>query len=228
MRTRRPFTRFTKIGLAVVALLVVLETAGFATHYLLVTARYVTTDNAQIDGTAVDIVAPASGTVTRWRIGVGSTLREREVVGRIRVGTQASGPQLTIKSPGRGTVVRSSVTDGQWVTQGTRLATAYEFGDIYVTARVPAGEIGDVRPGARVDMAVDAYPGVTLTGLVTAIPLATADRFTAYPALDSDPTNPQPADRWIPVRVAFTDTAGVEIRPGLSVTARIHRPAAGR
>lgn len=222
-RTRRPFTRFTKAGLALVTLLVVLEAAAFATHYALVTSRYVTTDNAQIDGTAVDIVAPASGTLTRWRIGVGDTLTEREIVGRIRVGSEGNGPQVPIKSPGGGTVVRSTASDGQWVTQGTRLATAYEFGDIFVTARVPAEEIGDVVPGARVDITADAYPDVTLTGIVTAIPPATADRFTVFPALDSDPTNPQPADRWIPVRVSFTNTAGVEIRPGLSVTAHIHR-----
>lgn len=221
---RRPLTRFTRIGLAVVALLVVLETAGFTAHYVLVSSRYVVTDNARVDGTAVDIVAPASGTVTRWRIGVGSTLRPREVVGRIRAGTEQGGPQVTIKSPGRGNVVRSAVRDGQWVTRGTRLATAYEYGDIYATAHVPEEEISDVVPGAPVRISADAYPDVTLTGVVTGIQLATADRFTVYPDPETDPTNPQPTDRYVPVRVSFTTLGGVEVRPGMNVTARILRP----
>jgi multidrug resistance efflux pump len=217
----RPLTRFTKVGLVVVALLALAETAAFTSHYLLVSSRYVSTDNAQVDGRAVDIVAPADGVLTRWTAQPGETLTPREVVGRIRSG--GTGPQVVIRSPGGGTVARSLATDGAFVAEGTRLATAYDLGGLYVTARVPETDVRDVRLGAPVDITLDSDPDAKVAGVVTGVQGATAGQFTIFPNPQDDPTNPQATDQYVPVRIAFTSIGDADVRPGLSVTVDIHR-----
>jgi multidrug resistance efflux pump len=218
-RARRPLTRSTKVGLLVVALLVLVETAAFAGHYLLVSSRYVSTDNAQVDGTAVDIVAPADGVLTRWTATPGQEVTEREPVGRIKVG--GSGPQLVVRSPGRGTVARSLYTEGAYVTEGTRLATAYDGGGVYVTARVAEEDVHAVRVGAPVDVSVDG--GATVTGVVSEIQGGTAGQFTIYPNPQDDPTHPQATDQYVAVKVAITGAVDADLRPGTNVTVDIHR-----
>jgi multidrug resistance efflux pump len=219
---KRPIRRSTKFGVALVAVLALLEITGFATHYLLVSSQYVTTDNATIDGKATDVVAPVSGVLERWDVQDGDLVRDRQPLGRIRVGG-SDGPQKVVRASGDGQVARSRVTDGEWVTAGRRLATTFDGAGLYVTARVPEEEIADVRVGAPVGIAVDALPGRELPGMVTEIQMGTASRFTVYPNLEDNPTSPDRTDEWVAVRVAFLDTGGFEPRPGMSVTARIHR-----
>lgn len=219
---RRPIRRSTKFGVALVVVLSLLEITGFATHYLLVSSRFVTTDNATIDGKATDVVAPVSGVLARWDVQDGEYVRDRQPLGRIRVGG-SDGPQKVVRASGEGRVARSRVTDGEWVTAGRRLATTFDGAGLYVTARVPEEEIADVRVGAPVGISVDALPGRELPGMVTEIQMGTASRFTVYPNLEDDPSSPDRTDEWVAVRVAFLDTGTFEPRPGMSVTAHIHR-----
>jgi len=67
-------------------------------------------------------------------------------------------PQHPIKSPGNGTVAVNNSVNGETVNSGTELATAYNFNDIYVTARVAETDIKDVHPGQPVDISIDAFP----------------------------------------------------------------------
>jgi len=52
--------RSTKIALTAIAVVSLLETAAFSGTYFLDTSKYVSTDNAQVDGDKVDINAPAT------------------------------------------------------------------------------------------------------------------------------------------------------------------------
>lgn len=219
---RRPIRRSTKLGVALVVVLSLLEITGFATHYLLVSSLFVTTDNATVDGKATDVVAPVSGVLARWDVQDGEFVRDRQPLGRIRVGG-SGGPQKVVRASGEGRVARSLVTDGEWVTAGSRLATTFDGAGVYVTARVPEEEVAEVRVGAPVEITVDALSGRELRGMVTEIQMGTASRFTVYPNLEDDPSSPDRTDEWVAVRVAFLDAGQLEVRPGMSVTARIQR-----
>lgn len=220
--TRRPIRRSTKWGLALVAALTVLEVAAFATHYVLVTARYVVTDNAAVDGRASDLVAPVSGVLTRWEVQEGDYVRARQPLGRVRVGG-SDGPQWVVRAPADGQVARSLVADGEWVTAGHRMATTLDGDGVYVTARVPEEEVSDVRIGTPVEISVDAFDGADLRGVVTEIQSGTAERFTVYPNIEESPTSLDRTDQYVAVRVAFTDTDGFEPRPGMNVSVWIRR-----
>jgi multidrug resistance efflux pump len=220
---RRPWTRSTKISLAAWSVAVLLQIAAFGVTYLRYSSPYVTTSNAQVDGTQVPIIAPVAGTLTRWDIGQGSVVSPGQAVGRIRQdGPGFSRPEKIIRSPGHGQVAIDMAQQGQWVSTGTTLALAFES-DTYVTARVPTDIINDVHLGAPVDLSVDGYPHATITGVVSEIQSSAASQFDFYPSPDQNTQNPQRIKEWVPVKITFTATDGAPILPGLNVTARIHK-----
>lgn len=220
----RPWTRSTKISLTAWVVVVLLQVAAVGATYVLYSGPYVTTSDAQVDGDRVQINAPADGVLIKWDVSQGTVVQPGQAVGRIKLnGTGFSGPQQIIRSPGRGQVAMEMVEEGQWVSAGTTLALAFEFSDVYVTARVPTTAIDEVRLGAPVDLAVDAYPHATVTGVVSEIQPSTAGEFDIYPSPDQNTQNPQRVKQWVPVKVTFTGTGGAAMLPGLNVTARIHK-----
>ena len=220
---KKRLKRSTKIGLAIVAVVSLLEAAAFSGTFFLYSDHYVSTDNAQVDGDKVDINAPATGVLTRWTIQQGANVKPSQVVGRIEIQGSGAQPQWPIKSPGTGTIAVDNAVNGQYVTAGTELATAYDFNNIYVTARVAETDIRDVQLGKPVDISVDAFPGVPVTGVVEEIQASSAGSFSFFPSPDTDPSNPQKVNQYIPVKIAFTNTGGVAVTPGMSVTVHIHK-----
>ena len=154
---RRPMKRSTRIALAVIIALALIAAVAFTASYFLDARQYVTTDNAQIDGTQIPIVAPTSGTLVGWTGTQGAVLRADQVVGRVEIDGGYVRPQRSIRAPAAGTVAQDDTTDGAYVTAGTQLAIAYDPSDVYVTARVDETDINDVSPGQVVDFTVDAY-----------------------------------------------------------------------
>jgi multidrug resistance efflux pump len=219
---RRPMKRSTRIALIVIVAVAVLAAIAFTVNYFVVSSRYVSTDNAQVDGTQIPIVAPASGTLVGWSATQGSELRRDQAVGRVQLQGAFVQPQLTIRAPAAGTVAVDSTTEGAYVTAGTQLATAYDTSDLTVTARVDETDIDQVHAGAPVDISVDAYPGVTLTGSVREIQRGAAGVFSPLPQSNSS-GNFQKVTQVIPVKVAIDDPRGLDLIPGMNVTADIHK-----
>lgn len=213
--------RWAKIAYLVIALITAVEAAAFSGTYLLHTRHYVSTDNATVDGDAIEISAPRTGTLLNWSITAGSSVSANEVVGRIQEVGGGARPQRVIKVPKAGTIAVDNATQGQYVTAGTRLATAYD--NVYVTARVAEEDISGVREGSLVDITADAYPDRPLLGRVVDIQMATADRFTIYPGAGVDPRNPQKTNQYLPVRIALINTSGVTVWPGMNVDVAIRR-----
>lgn len=213
--------RSTKIASAVIGLVTLVEAAAFSGTYLFHTRHYVSTDNAKVDGDAIEINAPRTGTLLSWSLTTGSTVSANEVVGRIEEIGSGGQPQRVIKAPRAGTIAVTNVVPGQYVTAGTKLATAYD--SVYVTARVAEEDIEGVREGSLVDITADAYPGRPLLGQVLDIQAATAGQFTIYPAAGTDPRNPQKVEQYVPVRIALLNTNGVVISPGMNVDVAIRR-----
>jgi multidrug resistance efflux pump len=216
--------RSTKVALVAIALVSLLEASAFTGTYLSYSRHYVSTDNAQVDGDQIDINAPSTGTLANWSVTEGSTIRENQVVGRIQDVGAGAQPKRVIKSPGAGTIAVKNAVPGQYVTAGTRLATAYDFDSIYLTARVAETEIGDVRVGGPVDISVDAFPGITVAGRVAEIQASTAGEFSFFPGPDTDPTNPQKTDQYIPVKITIMNPNGANLVPGMNANVHIHRP----
>ena len=219
---KKKMKRSSRIALIIIAILALLAGIGFAGTYFLYSRNYVSTDNAQVDGDKIDINAPTTGTLTKWDVNQGSTVRTNQVLGRIEMTGSMAQPQKTIKSPGNGTIAVNTGVNGMYVTAGTELATAYDFNKIYVTARVDETDVAGVHPGALVDISVDAYSGTPVTGTVEDVQGSAAGVFSLFPESNSS-GNFQKVTQVIPVKIALTNTNGLSLVPGMNVTVHIHK-----
>jgi ABC transporter DrrB family efflux protein len=191
-------------------------------NYLVEVRNYVRTDNAQIDGERIPVRAPIDGTLLGWRGTEGSTLRKGQTIGRIQMRGDFVQPHKVIQVPAEGTVAVDNVVEGVFVTAGTELAVAYNLSAIFVTARVEETDIDDVHLGRPVDIVVDAYPDVPLTGYVWEIQGGTAGQFSQSPP-DNTTGRFRQVTQVVPVQIAITDRKNLTLVPGMNVTVKIHK-----
>jgi ABC-2 type transport system permease protein len=221
-RRSGPLPRRTRRVLLAVLALALLASVAVVADHLVEASRYVWTDNAQIDGDKVPIVAPATGTLVGWGASQGTVLRRDQIIGRVQ--TQAGhGPQRIIRAPSDGTIVQDHAVDGTFITVGSQLGLAYDVSRSYVTARITETKIGQVRLGQLVDIGVDAYPGRTLTGVVWNIQYGTAAMFARRILPDNTTGSYQAVTQVVPVKILILDRQGLALVPGLNATVRIRR-----
>ena len=96
---------------------------------------------------------------------------------------------LAIVAPCNGTVASVDVSDGETVTDGTKLLTIVEDAGMQVILKVDELDIVNVAPGQKVTMELHALSGVTVTGTVRKIaPLGdtstSVTRYDVYVTLD--------------------------------------------
>lgn len=218
----RAMKRRTRISLTIIAVVAVLAAAAFVTSYVLDARNYVTTDNAQIDGTQIVINAPATGKLIEWSGKLGTSVTRDQTLGRIQIDAGFAEIRKSIRAPREGTIAQDNAVEGAFVTSGTQLAIAYDPASIYVTARVDETDIDDVRVGQPVDIEVDAYSDTPLTGRVVEVQGAAAAVFSVLPQSNSS-GNYQKVTQVIPVKIALDSTRGLQLAPGMNVTAKIHR-----
>src|SRR3954447_11890844 len=112
-----------------VVLLLILVGGGLGAYaYYNNSVNYLTTDNAQIAGQQVSIVAPASGKLTKWNGNIGSSFSKDQQIGMIlAAGTKSAAPtNIPVSVPTSGTVVQTNAVKDSFVAAGTPLATTYD------------------------------------------------------------------------------------------------------
>jgi multidrug resistance efflux pump len=214
--------RSRKIALIVTIVLVLLAALGLGGAYFMYSRQFVSTDNAQVDGDKVQIVAPVTGTVVDWRGAQGTQVKRDQVIGRIKQGSSGAQPQRIMRAPGNGTIAVDNGVEGSWVTAGTQLATAYDLNNIYITARVDETDVRDVHPGALVDVSVDAFGNTPVSGMVSEVQGAAAGVFSLFPESNST-GNFQKVTQVIPVKILITNSNGLTLVPGMNVEVKIHK-----
>jgi membrane fusion protein (multidrug efflux system) len=131
----------------------------------------------------------------------------------------------TITAPIDGTVGSRTIRLGQYVTPGTQLMAVVPLQTVYVVANFKETQLTHVRQGQRVKIAVDTFPGVTLTGQVDSLSPASGLEFALLPP-DNATGNFTKIVQRIPVKIALDDSElnGL-LRPGMSVEPRIDTKA---
>jgi len=219
---RRPFKRGTKIRLIVIGGIALIIALAFVIYYVVDSRNYVTTDNAQVDGSQISIVAPATGTLTDWKGDQGTQVQSYQQVGRIAIQAGYSQPQVVIRAPAAGTIAVDNGVEGAFVTAGTQLAVAYDSEGVFVTARVDETDIDAVHPGESAKIDVDAFPDAHLTGHVAEVKTGAAGVFSLFPQSNTT-GNFQKVTQVIPVKISIDDLKGLALAPGMNVTVKIHR-----
>ncbi len=139
----------------------------------------------------------------------------------------------TIVSPVSGVVITRSVDEGQTVVSSMNavplLKIATDLRRIQVEATVPEADIGNVHDGQTVTFAVDSYPGLTFTGVVTQVRMAstTTSSVVTYPVIiEAD----NPSGKLFPGMTANISVHISEARGVLAVSSaafRYHPPTPG-
>jgi membrane fusion protein, multidrug efflux system len=134
----------------------------------------------------------------------------------------------TILAPARGYVTRKAVERGNMVSKGQPLMSLVPLdpGEIWVTANFKETQLTNVRPGQKVDIEVDAYPGVELKGTVNSIMAGSGASFSLFPPENAAGNYVKVVQR-VPVKITFdtNSTKAVDLPPlrvGMSVYPTIH------
>jgi len=127
-----------------------------------------------------------------------------------------------VAAPVSGVVARTQVEVGQLVQPGQPLAAVVADSVVWITANLKETETADVRPGERVEIEVDAYPGCEAIGVVESVSPATGSKFALLPP-DNATGNFTKVVQRVPVRIGVAEGCGAErpLRPGMSVVVHI-------
>ena len=87
-----------------------------------------------------------------------------------------------IVAPSDGYVTKKSVEAGNQVQPGQPLMAVVPLDDIWVTANYKETQLEKVKVGQRVDIKVDAYPGLVFKGKIESIMSGTGAAFSLFPS----------------------------------------------
>ncbi len=128
-----------------------------------------------------------------------------------------------VVAPFDGVVGNKAAEVGNLVQPGTRLMALVPLSASYVDANFKETQLADIKPGQKVDVAIDALGGKTVEGVVSSISPASGSEFSLLPP-DNATGNFTKVVQRVAVRVTFPEEVlkEVPLRPGLSVVATVH------
>ncbi len=85
-----------------------------------------------------------------------------------------------VTAPQDGWITKRNVEQGNYVQAGQSIFSIVTP-EVWITANFKESQLDRMRPGEPVDISVDAYPHLKLTGHVDSIQLGSGSRFTAFP-----------------------------------------------
>jgi membrane fusion protein (multidrug efflux system) len=127
-----------------------------------------------------------------------------------------------IRAPQDGHITRRNVDVGTYAQAGQQLFYIVTPA-LWITANFKETQLNRIRPGQHVDIRVDAYPKLRLSGHVDSIQAGSGDRFSTFPA-ENATGNYVKIVRRVPVKIivdsGIDPTVGLPL--GLSVDPTVH------
>ncbi len=128
-----------------------------------------------------------------------------------------------VLAPCDGFTSRKEIQIGQLVQPGQTLLDIVDSTDVWVTANYKETQLRHIAPGSKVEMEVDAIPGVGFKGEVEAISTATGASLSLMPQ-DNSAGNFVKVRQRVPVRIRFVGNKPEEmakLRAGMNVECRV-------
>jgi membrane fusion protein (multidrug efflux system) len=148
-----------------------------------------------------------------------STIKEKEA--KLRAAELNYG-YTRISAPSDGYITKKTVEVGNQIEAGLPLMAVVPLDNIWVVANYKETQLEKVKPGQRVEMKVDTYPGKTFNGKVDSIMAGSGAIFSLFPPENATGNYVKVVQR-IPVKIVLergTDPQHV-LRIGMSVTPTI-------
>jgi len=126
-----------------------------------------------------------------------------------------------ITAPEAGKVTKKNAEPRAYVQVGQSLL-AIVTDEVWVVANFKETQLTRMRPGQKVSISVDAYPGRELKGRIDSIQSGTGARFSLLPAENATGNFVKVVQR-VPVKIVLTEPVGdMVLAPGMSVEPRVH------
>ncbi|NWF52340.1 MAG: HlyD family secretion protein [Nitrospirae bacterium] len=127
-----------------------------------------------------------------------------------------------VHSPSDGYVTKKSVEKGNQIHAGQPLMAIVPLNDIWIVANYKETQLEKVRPGQKVKIKVDTYPGKTFKGKVESIMAGTGAVFSLFPPENATGSYVKVVQR-IPVKILLDEDTDPEhvLRIGMSVVPTI-------
>jgi membrane fusion protein (multidrug efflux system) len=128
-----------------------------------------------------------------------------------------------LRAPIDGVIGNRSGRAGAYAAVGSQLISLVPAKGLWIDANFKESQLARVRPGCAAEMEVDSIPGRVLEGRVQSVAPATGAQFSLLPPENATGNFTKIVQR-VAVRIVLDDEAAVggELRPGLSVTARVN------
>jgi membrane fusion protein (multidrug efflux system) len=123
--------------------------------------------------------------------------------------------RTVIVAPTSGRVTKLTAAKGNYAQTGQALMM-FVPRELWVTANFKETQLSDMRPGQRVDIRVDAYPGHPFRGHVDSIQAGSGAAFSLLPPENATGNYVKVVQR-VPVKIVFDEAPGVYLGPGMSV-----------
>ncbi len=129
-----------------------------------------------------------------------------------------------ITAPCDGYTSRKSIQEGQLVQPGQTLLSIVDSNDVWVIANYKETQTSKMAIGQRVNIEVDAIPGVTFKGIIESISQATGAQYSIIPQ-DNATGNFVKVEQRIPIKISFSEDNKPEdmarLRAGLNVECEV-------
>ncbi|UCG39592.1 MAG: HlyD family secretion protein [bacterium] len=127
-----------------------------------------------------------------------------------------------VLAPADGFVTRMSAEVGNTVQAGQPLLSLVGLDDAHVVANYKETKIGRIRPGQKVTIRLDAYPGRKFRGTVDSLMAGTGSAFSLFPPENASGNYVKVVQR-VPIKILFDDPEEVRplLRVGMSVVPTI-------
>ncbi len=125
----------------------------------------------------------------------------------------------TIRSPVSAVIDRTFVQPGEYVQAGQRILMLHNPGEVWIEANIKETQVGEIKLGQKVHVAVDAYPDDKFEGRISLIGSATTARFALLPTPNPSGNFTKITQR-VPVRVKLVDMPK-PLSPGMMVEVEI-------
>ena len=153
------------------------------------------------------------------RITQHSSIKQKEAV--LETARLNSG-YTKLVAPADGYITKKSVQTGNQIQAGQPLMALVSLEGVYVVANYKETQLEKVKPGQKVEIKVDTYPGKKFQGKVDSIMAGTGAVFSLFPAENATGNFVKVVQR-IPVKIVFDKDADPEhvLRVGMSVVPTI-------
>ncbi|HEX9058800.1 MAG TPA: efflux RND transporter periplasmic adaptor subunit [Clostridia bacterium] len=221
----------------IILIILLLGGAGTVSYFVYQDAYFFSTEDAQVTANMITITPEVTGKVTSWDIKEGDTVKVGQILGHqdisslvtnssidprtLNSSADAIASKANIKSPIDGKVITSNVVKGEVISPGMETATIADTSNIYIKANIEETDIFRIKPGQKVDISIDAYPGKRFTGYVSSIGQATQNAFSTSPTLNTSGDFTK-VTQLIPVKISIINAEELTMMPGMNATVKIH------